>query len=291
MERKVDQLPREAPQFAEEVWMRHWSKLTTYPEPANIAVVQEFYANARVYSEEEEPFMSYVRGKRVLFDVVIINSFLNNQWPEDSVRCQYVPSGHFQRNKQGQPLHIRRSFLTLVCKYWVAFIHASLSPCSHVSDLTTSRVVLLFFILQGKQINVGRLIAQEINDCAHSTNAKSPLGHPSLITHLCKLVGVDSSTPPFERPRKMIDRSYYMQYCLLDEEGLPIPSPQPPRPHRCPQSALPDLPDQPDPYHMFDMKLALIDAKLEAVNRIGLAQAKMMRQRQVITQISSTQRI
>lgn len=236
MERKVDQLPLEAPQFAKEVWRRHWSKLTTYPAPANNEVAKEFYANARVYSEEEEPFMSYVRGKRVPFDAVIINSFFNNQWSGDRVRCKYVealkvdfegtnfgevehaqcvPGGYFQRKRQGQPLHIRRSFLSPICKYWVMFIHVNLSPFSNVSDLTTSRAFVICFILQGKQINAGQLIAQEINDYAHSANSKSPLGYPSLITYLCELAGVDSSTPLLRGHARLIGPTTCNTTCLM----------------------------------------------------------------------------
>ncbi|KOM55433.1 hypothetical protein LR48_Vigan10g132500 [Vigna angularis] len=163
-------------------------------------------------------------------------------------RTLCVPGGHFQCNKQGQPLHIKRSLFTPICKYWVEFIHANISLCSYVSDLTISGAIFLFFILQGQPINIA--------------------------------CWVDASTPPFERPRKTIDRSYYLQYCLIDEEGQPIPTPQPPRPHRRNHPDHPIQPDPPgthDPYHMFDMRMALLDAKLEAVNRIGLAHADMMR--------------
>ncbi|WVY95896.1 hypothetical protein V8G54_028047, partial [Vigna mungo] len=99
------------------------------------------------------------------------------------------------------------------------------------------------------------------------------LGHPSLITQLCELVGVDISTPPLEVPRKVIDLGYYEKFCL-DEEDVVIPPPQSPRNHHRSQPPRPPT----DPYQMLDMKLALIDAKLEAVNKIGLVQADMMRQ-------------
>ncbi|BAT83574.1 hypothetical protein VIGAN_04074200, partial [Vigna angularis var. angularis] len=89
MERVVEQLPREEPQFAQEVWRRHWSNLISFPEPANIDVVREFYANARSYSDEPQPFTSYVRGRPVAFDANTINSFLNTQWPGGNSTCHY----------------------------------------------------------------------------------------------------------------------------------------------------------------------------------------------------------
>ncbi|KOM58688.1 hypothetical protein LR48_Vigan11g172200 [Vigna angularis] len=308
MERVVEQLPREEPQFAQEVWRRHWSNLISFPAPANIAVVREFYANARSFSDEPAPFTSYVRGRPVAFDANTINSFFNTQWPGGNSPCHYsdanrtnfagidyqevertlcLPRGHFHRNRQGQPLHIKRSFLTPLSKYWVAFIHANISPCSHMSDLNVSRALLLFFILQGQPINVGQIIAHEINDCAHTALSNTPLGHPSLITHLCfprisliskgsyKLAGVETSMPPFEKPRKTIDRSYYLQYCLIDEDGQNIPAPQPPRPHRRNRPDPPAEPEEVGPQNPFNM--AELNAKLAAIHRMGLAHADMMR--------------
>ncbi|KOM58360.1 hypothetical protein LR48_Vigan11g139400 [Vigna angularis] len=136
------------------------------------------------------------------------------------------------------------------------------------------------FVEEGQPINVGHIIAHEINDCAHTQLTNTPLGHPSLITHLCELAGVYTSNPPFERSRKTIDRSYYLQYCFIDEEGQHIPTSQPPRPHRSNRPDPPAQPDEPgpqDPYQMYKMRMALIDAKLEAINWMGLAHADMMR--------------
>ncbi|WVY98506.1 hypothetical protein V8G54_030657 [Vigna mungo] len=155
----------------------------------------------------------------------------------------------------------------------MSVIHANISPCSHVSDISANRAVLLFCIITGRSVDLGRFISNEITTCTHPTNVKSPLGHPSLIIQLCELAGVDISTPPFEVPRKAIDLAYFEKYCL-DKEDIVIPPPQSPRLHRRSHPTRPPV----DPYQMLDMKLALIDAKLEAVNRIGLVQADMMRQ-------------
>lgn len=290
MERKVTLLSHEIPDFQNEIMERHWDNLATYPAPANIELVREFYANARIFSKDAEPFLSYVRGKRIPFDADTINTFLNIEWRGGNQPCQYaqflaedidyeeiegtlcIPGGSFQRNRQGKPLHIQRFLLTPLSKFWMAIIHANISPCSHTSDVTTNRAIILYCILTSRSINLGKLIANEISLCAHAVHVA--LGHPSLITHLCQLAGVDISTPPLERPRKAIDISYYFQYCLLDEDGVIIPPPQPPRIHHRPQPVRPPT----DPYQMMEMKMALLDAKLEALHRSNLAQAEMMRQ-------------
>ncbi|KOM52328.1 hypothetical protein LR48_Vigan09g098700 [Vigna angularis] len=266
MERKVVVMPNDIPRFTNTIRRRNWSALTTYPAPANVEVVKEFYTNAKIFSRNADPFASYVRGRYVPFNADTINDFLNTNWQATDEPTDYetllgdeidyeaiektlcIPGGTFQRNRQEQPLHIRRSLLTPLSKFWMALMLANISPSSHVSDITTNRAIILYCILTRKSINLGKLIANEITTCAHAPQAKAPLGHPSLITHLCEQAGVDISTPPFEMPRKPIDMAYYTQFCL-DEEDVPIQPPQSPRIHHRPQTSTPSS----DPYQMTDM--------------------------------------
>ncbi|WVZ21426.1 hypothetical protein V8G54_008748 [Vigna mungo] len=313
MERKVEQLILEAPQFGDELERRHWLRLLHYPEPASIIIVKEFYANARHFSDGEEPFVSYFRGRRVPFDAATINTFLNTQWPEDTASCEFaaaranqfrevdftdvervlcIQGGHFYRNLHDKPLNIKRAFLQPLYKYWVVLLHANISPCSHVSDLIVSRAASRSTLVSASPRRYSSMLSQQTQ--------KAPLGHPSLITYLCALAGVDTSEAPFKRPRATINRAYYTQYCLLDEEGLPIPPPLPPRRYRRRGQAPPQQPlgsDQPashDPFMMVEMRDMMQrmevrmetlhqmghaqEARMEAINRIGRAQAEMMRQ-------------
>ncbi|KOM26060.1 hypothetical protein LR48_Vigan221s002200 [Vigna angularis] len=190
MERKVGMIPAMALQFGRELERREWENVASYPTLANIVVVKEFYANARVFgNNQREAYTGYVRGKIIQYDSVTINRFLSTEWAGE--QCQFalimeeganydeierilcVPGGCFQRNMNESPIHIRRA-----------------------------------------------------------VNTKAPLGHPSLITHLWELAGVNTSTPPMEQLRKEIDASYYTHYCMLNEAGQPMPPPQNPRVHR-----------------------------------------------------------
>ncbi|KOM37488.1 hypothetical protein LR48_Vigan03g087000 [Vigna angularis] len=246
MERKVGMIPNFAPQFGEQLLERNWGKLATYPASANIAVVREFYTNARKIGDyPAEDYLGYVRGQAIRYDLDSINNFLGTVWVGE--QCQFaqciedgndfddvesvlcVPGGHFQRNRTGFVVNIRRTDLNPLAKYWMAFSHANIHPCSHVSDITLSRALLLFCVIRNLNVNIGQVIANEIRVCANTTNSKAPLGHPSLITHLCKIAGVDTLAPPFERPRKVIDDAYYRQYCGGDEAAQPVP---PRRTHR-----------------------------------------------------------
>ncbi|KOM25070.1 hypothetical protein LR48_Vigan48s000300 [Vigna angularis] len=151
---------------------------------------------------------------------------------DDVERTLCVFGGHFQRNRNDVPVHIRRSQLSALSKYWMAFTHANIQSCSHVSDITTHRAIFLYCEMKGLNINIGQVIANEIQTYASFVNNKAPLGHPSLITHLCEIAGVNTSTAPMERPRKEIDASYYSQYYLVDEAAQQVPPPHPPRFHR-----------------------------------------------------------
>ncbi|KOM40746.1 hypothetical protein LR48_Vigan04g094400 [Vigna angularis] len=179
MERKAGWIPGLAPQYGGELKSRKWERIAMYPTPANIAMVKEFYTNAR-------PLGFYTLTGLVGIGMV-------------------------------QPCIYRRADLTPMAKYWMAFSHANIQPCSHVSDITVSRAIFLYCVLRGMSNNIGQVIASEIQTCANTMNNKAPLGHPSLITHLCELAGVNTSSPPLERPRKAIDEAYYTQYCGGDE--------------------------------------------------------------------------
>ncbi|KOM43460.1 hypothetical protein LR48_Vigan05g106400 [Vigna angularis] len=227
-------------------------KLATYPAPANIVVVKEFYTNARRLGDHPtEDYLNYVRGHVIRYDPDSINRFLDTEWAGE--QCQFglnmeegvdfgdvenvlcVPGGHFPRNMNGAVVNIRRADLTPLAK--------------------------------GISINIGQVIANEIQVCANTMNNKAPLGHPSLITHLCELVGVNISAPPFEKPRKAIDETYYRQYCGGDEAVHPVPPRRPRRGRGPPQGQASTEPQEAEPFQMRDMYMSLIDARMQSIHR------------------------
>ncbi|KOM34697.1 hypothetical protein LR48_Vigan02g084700 [Vigna angularis] len=109
--------------------------------------------------------------------------------------------------------------------------------CQHLVMLSCVRhhypgAIFLYCVLRGLNINIGQVIADEIQSCACGASNKVPLGHPSLITHLCEIAGIDVFRPPLERPRKELDTAYFTHYCVVDDEpGHPVSLPQQPRVH------------------------------------------------------------
>lgn len=114
--------------------------------------------------------MSYVRGNTIQYGPDTINRFLHTKWAGE--QCQFArimeegadfdyiertlcaPGGRFQRNKSDSPIHIKRSYLTPLTKYWMTFTHANIQLCSHVSYIITSRAIFLYCVLRGLNINI-----------------------------------------------------------------------------------------------------------------------------------------
>jgi len=129
-----------------------------------------------------------MRGKMVPFDVDTINEFLGTQLVDD-VECQFsmlddegVAPGELIQALclAGEGFHrgtIQRGSLHPLARFWSAFVHANISPCSHVSDLTEGRATILYTILTGRVMDVGQFIANEIHRCANAVG-KAALGIP-----------------------------------------------------------------------------------------------------------------
>ncbi|KOM43541.1 hypothetical protein LR48_Vigan05g114500 [Vigna angularis] len=131
---------------------------------------------------------------------------------------------------------------------------------------------------RGQQLEIiyPKVRANEIQMCASTINSKAPLGHPSLITHLCKLAGVDTSTPPFERPRKAIDEACYRQYYGGEEAAQPVPPCRSHRERGQTQSQASVETHEAEPFHVRDMYMSLIGAQLQSIHRGQVATAEMI---------------
>ena len=59
----------------------------------------------------------------------------------------------------------------------------------HVSTVRQDRALLLYALVKGFELNVGRIIKESIMDCAEN-NFSGNIPHPSLITLLCIKRGI-----------------------------------------------------------------------------------------------------
>ncbi|KOM40464.1 hypothetical protein LR48_Vigan04g066200 [Vigna angularis] len=252
MERRVGMIPTLAPQFRREVSARGWGNLATYPAPASIPIVKEFYTNAKTLGGEHETYTSYLRGKKISFDADTINTFLGTDWEEE--RCQYeramakgvdyedvertlcVPGWHCERSISDVPIHIKRVSLIPLAKYWLTFSQANIHPCSHMSDITTQRAILLYCIFSGREVNLGAVIAEEIKSCARA-------------------------------PRKKLDEAHFSYYCSTKEQATTRPPQQAPRVHRRAPPPAQGPAHEAASFQMRDMYMSLMEARMMALYR------------------------
>ncbi|KOM52207.1 hypothetical protein LR48_Vigan09g086600 [Vigna angularis] len=161
----------------------------------------------------------------------------------------------------------------------------------------TIQALLLYYVLRGMSINIGQVIANEIQVCANTMNNKAPLGHPSLITHfwaiiaeeikscahavsnrthlghpslithLCEMMVVDVLVPPFEQPRKELNEAYFTYYCSTDGLATTRPPQQVPMMHRRAPPPAYGLSHEAAPFQMRDMYMSLMEARMMALYR------------------------
>ncbi|PON59596.1 hypothetical protein PanWU01x14_158080 [Parasponia andersonii] len=89
-----------------------------------------------------------------------------------------------EENIQNRPLNAEKGALTPAAKVWYHFLKSRLLPTTHGKTVSKDRMLLLYSMLTGKSINVGRMIHSEIRACA--ARKSGALFFPSLITQLCR---------------------------------------------------------------------------------------------------------
>ncbi|KAK5811604.1 hypothetical protein PVK06_026953 [Gossypium arboreum] len=84
-------------------------------------------------------------------------------------------------SKQG--IHTcRKEYLTPLAKAWFNFIRFSLMPSSHGTTISLERMVLFYWILTRKTIDVGKIMLREMRNCA--VRRSGPTYFPFTITIL-----------------------------------------------------------------------------------------------------------
>ncbi|CAJ1972702.1 unnamed protein product [Sphenostylis stenocarpa] len=237
-ERKVVLQTGEHEEFQQEFRRRKWIKLAKYAAPANVAIVKEFYTNAMLFKAGVPTFKSFVRGKEISFSGRAINRFLGTELNLGPLECEYVewcnkkknyfkvveklckPGADYVTSSSGHKRRILRGDLLPLAQMWMSFLHSNIAPCSHTSDITERRSLMIYAIMAGLSMDIGAIIAKEIHLTANSAGT-GQLSHPSLITELCREAGVDVSEPPFQKPRQPINAQFILKNCMGSENRPP----------------------------------------------------------------------
>ncbi|KAH1064150.1 hypothetical protein J1N35_029137, partial [Gossypium stocksii] len=133
--------------------------------PINSNAINEFFELPDFKSDEYSYLMSNIKPEKL----------------QEILEELTVPGSKWSMSKQG--IHTcRREYLTPLTNVWFYFIRFSLMPSSHGTTISLERMVLLYSILTGKTIDVGKIILREIWNCA--TRRLGPAYFPFTITIL-----------------------------------------------------------------------------------------------------------
>ncbi|MED6127705.1 hypothetical protein PIB30_090600, partial [Stylosanthes scabra] len=70
-------------------------------------------------------------------------------------------------------------------KGWYEFVFRSILPTTNRSELTVERAMLIHSIINGENINVEEIIAEQIYKFVYKTDISSSLPFPRIIVALC----------------------------------------------------------------------------------------------------------
>ena len=211
------------------------------------SVVHEFYAN--LLSPEyihEEACVVTVRGVRVtlsvdaireiyslpVHDLLAQEEYTERPRPADIILQRIAtPDATWKCSDSGAPIGLYRRFVNRDERIWQTFICNRIFPTSHKSDMSTRVAQMIYDIHERLAIPVAQFIYSSIE----ATTARGPsLGHPGLITELCRRAGVpirdDENRDPV--PHTIGDER-------LRQYHAPIPATPPPPTEAGPSEAAP----------------------------------------------------
>ncbi|KAI3667506.1 hypothetical protein L6452_42570 [Arctium lappa] len=187
------------PRFSEMIQSLGWELFYATPEQYNIDWVTDFFTELSITSG----LNVMIRETPVSFSADRINTLLGLSPPAHSEFHRLLDEASdddlstflhtIARNGAkwsftGRTRVLKASYLKPVANVWFHFIRHSLHPSTHDSNLCMERVFLLYCVLVGAQIDVGRVISMIIRRGCERSNAR--LIFPSIIHGLLTQAGV-----------------------------------------------------------------------------------------------------
>ncbi|KAK8913544.1 hypothetical protein KSP39_PZI023706 [Platanthera zijinensis] len=179
--------------YIEHIREQGWNSFFHPRDEAILSWVYEFYANAPFHQNDKV----LVRGKEINCSTEAINNFFDMENVEDQrfeqlhetispleVATALSISSDIEWANPAK--HVLRSAgFKREAKVWLLFVNASVLPTKHPNQVSFSRALLIYCILKGIRINVGRIIAGQLRERVQSKVGQQ-LWFPTLITALCR---------------------------------------------------------------------------------------------------------
>ncbi|KAI5422074.1 hypothetical protein KIW84_045503 [Lathyrus oleraceus] len=223
--------------FAGLIDAKKWDRLINPLEHYDIATVREFYANA--LPDDDEPFtwVSKVAGRPIAFDRDAINRVLGEPLQlgaeeRDTYHTDLrlhrdvpaisaallLPGKSVELNPSGVPMRYHREDMTPMAQLILLLVLTNIQLKSHTSTVSIPVAHLVHSILTNVEIDVARIIANELKSVIESglksgARVNCPLAFLCLIMSLCIQARVRLPSRGQVRIPPPIDDRYVAKYC------------------------------------------------------------------------------
>ena len=182
--------------FIKVIEKKGWHLLCEHKAPGFVVLVKEFYANMVGVREK----IVYVRGEWISFNREEIYEIFNLKKQKDGSKFKkFLKEPEYQKivdlltNREGKWIYTRknphesvaRGSLIEEAKVWFYFVNSILLPSKHISTVRKDEAILLYALLKGYKINVGKIIENSIMSYYRS-KYRGQIPHPAIITRLCE---------------------------------------------------------------------------------------------------------
>ena len=220
-----------------------WDRLCNPMTNLNAELVREFYANALPENPLTDifPYETVVRGHTIKFDRAAINKYLGNPFelPRDHEYDEFHTKrnlGHFKvdetheeikrfllfegfnydKSEVGREHRCQYKFMTNPAKIIQKFILYNVMPSSHMSDCVVEVCPLIYYILNGKPVDIARTIAWELRKVALQGKGEpaARLFFPGLIMGLIKDTGMKLPSAVHEKIRNPINDIFITRFIM-----------------------------------------------------------------------------
>jgi hypothetical protein len=180
----------------------------------NLTLVREFYANWN--TEQSNSNKVEVRGKTIRFTTRALNEFLGSphcdfaeyldmkeQPPYRDIRhtlCGVNSVARWDRARDtGKHTTLNFSHFNSEAKVWLKIVCSVLLPSKHMTDVTRDRVVLVYRLMRGLQVNAGSVIRR--NMMKFRSNKRWRFCYGSMITRFLRMSEVEEEVHDLSAPR------------------------------------------------------------------------------------------